>query len=305
MTFSRRRFLWTSALAMAAGALPANRWATAGEAAGGLRELRASVGIFSSRGGTIGWLTSTDAMVVVDSQFPESAAGCLTALRGRTDHALDALINTHHHGDHTAGNGTLRKAARKIVAHENVPRLQRQAAERRGNLDDQTYADTTFSEEWRLDAGGQVVSARHYGPAHTGGDCVVHFHEANVAHVGDLVFNRFHPFIDRAGGASIAGWVETLGRILSDHDDDTLYVFGHGQPGFGVTGSGADIALQRDYLEAVLEYTRKGIAAGDGVDGLAAIDVLPGFEDHEPPGSRFTLEANVRVAYQELTDAPR
>ena len=44
------------------------------------RPLRRGVGIFSGRGGTIGWLSSTDALVVVDTQFPDTAAVCLKAV---------------------------------------------------------------------------------------------------------------------------------------------------------------------------------------------------------------------------------
>ncbi len=36
-------------------------------------ELRRGVGLFTGRGGTIGWLANKDALVVVDTQFAEPA----------------------------------------------------------------------------------------------------------------------------------------------------------------------------------------------------------------------------------------
>ena len=80
------------------------------------------------------------------------------------------LINTHHHGDHTAGNQTLQPAVETIVAHANVPRLQRRQAAERITEAAQAYPDTTFEDSWSLDLGSELVSAKHDGPGHTGGD---------------------------------------------------------------------------------------------------------------------------------------
>lgn len=302
MEWNRRQFLIGSSLALASGALAGRLPSMAAEPAEGLRELRGSVGLFTGRGGTIGWLVRKDALVVVDSQFRESAEHCLGALRERSAREIDALVNTHHHGDHTAGNGVFRPASRLIVAQRNVPGLQEKAARERGNTAEQTYADTTFETSWKLDAGGETVTATHYGPAHTGGDCVVHFAEANVAHMGDLVFNRFHPFIDRPGGASIRGWIGVLEQVLETCDDETLYIFGHAKPGFGVTGRTADVKLQRDYLSALIELAAKEIRAGKSVEEAAEHEVLQGFDEHAAPIPRASLPANLRAAYQELNE---
>ena len=245
-------------------------------------------GVFTGRGGTIGWLQLPEALVVVDSQFAQSAQSCLEGLRDRSERKIDALINTHHHGDHTAGNGVFRPEAKLIVAHANVPGLQEKSAKERGNEAEQTYADTTFDKSWRIDAGAEKVSANHFGPAHTGGDCVVHFENANVAHMGDLIFNRWYPFIDRPGGASTRGWVEALDRVLAEHDKETLYIFGHGGEKFGITGSHEDVAYQRDYLTALLEAARKGIAAGQSSEELGKLESLQGFEANEAPGRRLS-----------------
>ena len=299
MTISRRLFLTRSSLALAAGAL-LPRLPAWPEGAGGIKPLRGGVGIFTASGGTIGCYMSTEALVVVDSQFPESATECLAALRQSSGRPIDALINTHHHGDHTAGNGVFREAAKRIVAQRRVPGLQKAAAGERGNEADQTYPDTTFDDEWKLDLGAETVVARHHLPAHTGGDAVVHFQNAGVVHMGDLIFNRWHPFIDRPGGASVRGWIDSLEKIVADHSEETLFIFGHGHEKFGVTGSAADLKLQRDYLSAVLETASKGIQAGKSLEEIRRQETLAGFEDHIARGNRLSLSANLAVAYEEL-----
>src|SRR5258708_5657681 len=70
--------------------------------------LRRNVGYFTGSGGSIGWLSAADARVAVDTQFPATAAIFLKDLPGRNGRGFDAVINTHHHADHTGGNGVFR-----------------------------------------------------------------------------------------------------------------------------------------------------------------------------------------------------
>jgi cyclase len=265
------------------------------------RELRRGVGTFTGRGGTIGWLVRPEGGLVVDSQFPDTAVACLEGMEARGGVPLHALINTHHHGDHVGGNGVFRAAARRIVAHERVPALQRRAAAAAGTEGAQVYADTTFPGDWVLELGDERVRASYRGPAHTGGDCTVTFEAAGVVHMGDLVFNRLFPFVDRAGGASVRGWLEVLEAVAAEHPADTLYIFGHGRDGFGVTGTREDLLHQRDFFAALLETATRALAAGQSREEATRLEQLPGFADHVAPGGRLTLASALGAAWDELT----
>jgi cyclase len=253
-------------------------------------DLRRNIGIFTARGGTIGFLINPGGIAIVDTQYPDTAKICLEGIKSRaSNRGIDVVLNTHHHGDHTGGNGVFRESAKKIVAHANVPRYQKEAAAAPPTNPNApppappTFPDTTFPDRWKVEIGDEVISAYHYGPAHTGGDAIVLFEKANVAHMGDLMFNRMQPFIDRARGASIAGWMTLLERVMKEDPADRLYIFGHASPKFEVTGSKADLAVQRDYFTALLEYTRAKVKAGTPREEfIKSKDVLKGFEDHGP-----------------------
>lgn len=276
------------------------------------RLLRRNVGMFTARGGTIGWLASPEALAVVDTQFADTAALCLAGLPGRARRTIDLVLNTHHHGDHTSGNGVFKPVAKTIVAQANVPALQRAAAERadasrakteplaKPSIDQQVYAETTFAETWRQELGDEVLSARYFGAAHTNGDAVALFEKANVVHMGDLVFNRMYPVIDRMSGASIRHWIIVLEKIAREYPADAIYIFGHGSKKFGVTGQRGDLLVLRDYLVSLLEYVQSRISAGLTKAEISTLENFEGFQDfHQALPNR--LGANLGVAYDELT----
>lgn len=303
MSPSRRDFIAASAAFAAGAALrPGAVWgATPFRLRREFTEIRRNVGIFTMRGGTIGWLVNGEGVAVVDSQFPEQAQSCIEGLNERSDgRAVDLLLNTHHHGDHSGGNIAFRGVTDTVVAH-------RQAADHMRNPpggappEDQYFPTTTFDDAFATDVGDERIHARFFGAAHTSGDAVVTFEQANVAHMGDLMFHMRHPVVDRAAGASLRGWMEVLQATVDAHDSDTVYIFGHAAADHPVTG-GADALLGfREYLGAVLAFVEGQVAAGRSAEAIAAMrDALPGFEsygDFGQPGARNALD----VAILEVT----
>jgi cyclase len=298
MSLSRREFLGSTLLALAAGHLPT---LPVFRSRANFVELRRNVGIFLGRGGPIGWLISEDGSLLVDSQFPDTAAECLEGLRERGAPPIEALVNTHHHGDHTGGNGVFRDAVRRIVAHERAVDLHRRTSAESASASPQVFADTPFATEWSTTIGDERVTVTHRGSAHTGGDATVHFERANVVHMGDLVFNRAYPFVDVAGGARIEGWIDVLEQVAREHSGDALFIYGHAAPGHEVTGRRPDILLQRDFLSAALDAARRGVAAGSSRDEVTSTARLSGFEAYVALAPRLSLEAVIGAAFDEVS----
>jgi glyoxylase-like metal-dependent hydrolase (beta-lactamase superfamily II) len=299
MSWNRREFVTASTLGLIGALAPRGfAQAPAGQAAPAVpqfTDVRRNVGIFTARGGTIGYLITPEAVVVVDSQFADTAPMFLDGIKPKTSRKIDLLLNSHHHGDHTGGNKVMQPAVAKIVAHVNVPALQKRAAETAKTEANQAYADTTFDKEWKTTIGNEVVSAKYYGAAHTSGDIVIRFERANVAHMGDLMSFQRNPRADGPAGASIRNWVTVLENTVKDNSADTIYIFGHAKVGERVTGSSKDLLELRDYFTAMLDVAQKAIKSGKSADEVAKTPAIPGFERYEGTPTAIT------VAFQELT----
>ena len=295
----RREFIQQSALALAilsvykTKALANNAWQ-----AYQFRPLRNNVGVFTEQGGTIAWLNSKDGFAVVDAQFPNSAAHLIEELKKLATRPFKYLLNTHHHGDHTAGNIAFNGLVGQVVAHENSLKNQISTAEKANNLAKQLLPNLTFGNDgWKTKLGGEKITAHYFGPGHTNGDSIFHFEDANIAHVGDLVFNRRYPFIDTANGANIANWINVLDRITGKFDDDTLFVFGHSRDPEKITGNKADVAAFKNYLQSLLDFVGQEIKAGKTKEEILKATAIPGAAEWQGEGIARSLNA----AYAELS----
>ena len=299
---SRRDFIKNSSLVLGTAMLP---WQKdflnfLGRGEGKFQLLRKNVGIYSESGGTIAWLINKEGIAVVDSQFPEQAGNLIKKIKEKHDRQFDLLINTHHHRDHSGGNIAFKDIVDKVVAHENSKANQKRVAKEKKIVDTQLYPDTTFSESWSQKVGRETITARYYGRAHTDGDAVIHFENANIVHCGDLVFNRRFPYIDRSAGASIKNWIKVLDAIRENYDDEALFIFGHAFDPEKITGDKTDVLAMRNYLITLLNYVEKEKSAGSSLEDMlnANLKTIPGAPDWKGKG----IERSIRSAYEELSE---
>ena len=263
-------------------------------------ELRRGVGMFIGTGGTIGYLVNGDGAIAVDSQFMNTATICAAGLKDRAPKGVAMLLNTHHHGDHTGGNKAF--GVSKIIAHANCLASHKKVAEEAKTVDQQAYATATFTDTWTEKFGNETIEGRHYGPGHTGGDVVYHFQQANVMHMGDLLFNRAHPNIDRAHGARIDNWITVLETVSKRASTDTIFIAGHAKDNV-VKNTRAEVLHFRNYLTAVLDHVRAGVKAGQSKEEIQKLPALKGFEDNVSPNARLTMGFVLGIAYDEITNS--
>ncbi|MEW2415651.1 MBL fold metallo-hydrolase [Streptomyces sp. NPDC046866] len=208
------------------------------------------------------------------------------------------VVNTHHHGDHTYGNGVFAGEA-LILAHDNARSEQLAAGHQLEMIWPETDfgaieitpPDLTYSDRTTLHLGGTQVQVIHPGVAHTTGDSVVWLPQQRVVFTGDLVFAGGTPFLAMG---SLAGSLRAL-ELLRSLDAETV-VPGHGP----LTDPSAYDSTER-YLRYVDGLAREGRA-----QGLAPLEVAQKADLGEFAAWRESerLVANLHRAYAELAGEP-
>ncbi len=262
-----------------------------------IKMLTDDIGVFSEKGGTIAFLLSTNGTVVVDAQFPDSAAHLIDEIKKKTEKPFSLLINTHHHGDHTAGNIAFKDLVKHVLAHDNSKANQERVAKEQKKEDAQLYPDQTYASTWCDDAGKEKICLSYFGAGHTNGDSIVHFQHANIVHMGDLVFNRRHPFIDKTAGANISSWIKLLDKTVTTFDKKTQYICGHAGDGYDITINADDLQAFSDYLGNVLKFVGAEIRGGKSKEEILKATEIPGSPEWKGAG----IDRPLTAAYQELS----
>ena len=211
--------------------------------------------------------------LLVDPKFPPHSLMLRKWISDNVGVEITRIINTHYHYDHTQGNALYPRAA--IYAHENTAGFALTA--------DHDFSDRQWWEQHeaslpreeisgrrsRMRVGDQKAELMDPGPAHTHGDLVVYLPEHEIVATGDLLFNRFYPYIDcSSGGASLRGWIRGL-RVLADRHPDAVFV-----PGHGPLATARDLTYFADYLENLVEAVEHALKSGlSEDDAVKSIDL--------------------------------
>lgn len=295
------RRLSVTALILASLAAPV--WAQQDFSAVEIETIQVSGNVYMlvGAGGNIGLSVGEDGAFVIDDQYAPLSDKIMAAIAELTDADVKFLVNTHYHGDHTGGNEAFGAAGAIIFAHDNV-RARMSTDQFRAIFDQSIPASpagalpiVTFSDEMTFNWNGDAIRAIHVAPAHTDGDSILYFHDANVIHMGDTFFNGFYPFIDVGSGGDINGIIGAGYRALSIANDDTAII-----PGHGPVSDAAGLAAWLEMLKITRVSMQSLIDRGMSED--EALAARPTAEFDEQYGGGFMNRENYnRLLYQSLS----
>jgi glyoxylase-like metal-dependent hydrolase (beta-lactamase superfamily II) len=121
-----------------------------------------------------------------------------------------------------------------------------------------------------LEVGGRKAMLMHINNAHTDGDTLVYFADANVLCTGDIMNNNHrYQQVDFANGGDIRGMVRGTNEFLRLSNDDTKVVVGHGP-----LAKKADIATYNAMAKTARERVEKLFREGKSEDEVKAADPL-------------------------------
>jgi len=228
-------------------------------------------------GGNIGVSVGEDGILLIDDQFAPLTEKILAAVKQISDKPIRFLFNTHWHGDHTGGNENLGRAGLLIVAHDNVrTRLLTDQATLLGKnprLQKVGLPLITFDNTVTYHINGDTMTAYHIAPAHTDGDSIVRFKNANVVHTGDVFASGRYPYIDTINGGSVSGIVKAMDDLIPTLDDSTKVI-----PGHGPLSGKRDVIAYRNMIAAIGSRVETLVKQGKNLEEVRAAKPTSDFD---------------------------
>jgi cyclase len=249
-----------------------------------MKQLAPNVYVYQQQGGT-GLMNAgisngalfvgDDWAVVLDSLgFPlQSKAFLAAAKQTAGGKPITQLINSHHHGDHVAGNQFF--LPMQILGHpycrqevlKAAPTTPKSWPKQEGLADGTeerrlVAPSVTFEDNLIYEIGGNRVEFRFMGPAHTWGDIVAYVPQHKIMFAADLAFFHLVPY---AHNGWVSKWIEQVDKILK-MDVDVIV------PGHGPVAGKKELAEMNDYFR-VLKVEAKKRYDAKMTPGRAAADI--------------------------------
>jgi glyoxylase-like metal-dependent hydrolase (beta-lactamase superfamily II) len=252
-------------------------------------------------GGNIGVCTGEDGVILIDDQFAELSE----RIKAKVDSIsggkpIRFVVNTHWHGDHVGGNEKLGQAGAVILAQDNVRR-------RMSAMQFMSAVDTvppsppralpivTFTDSVTLHVNGYEMRVFHVRNAHTDGDVMIYFPEADALHMGDCLFNGRYPLIDVLNGGTLDGMIAADDVALKLVKGSTKII-----PGHGPLADKAVLQSFRDMLAKVRDRLKPLVRQGKTADQIIALHPLADIDSTWGKGN-IKPDRFIRIVVDDLT----
>ena len=229
-------------------------------------------------GGNIG-VAIGEQPFVIDNQLPFASKKVIAAVGELTEQPIAFVINTHFHSDHIGGNPAMKQLGAIIVSHNNArTRMTKESisvisGKQNPPAKPEAWPVLTFSRAVNFHINGQHIAIRHIENAHTDGDAIVHFADANVIHAGDVFLQGSYPIIDYHAGGSLDGVIAAADILIAMADNKTKIIPGHGN-----LSTVDDVKAFKALCQTIKQRVAAGIESGKSLEDQLADQPLADLE---------------------------
>ncbi len=250
-------------------------------------------GVGGFGGGNMAVLIGDDYVAMIDDSMEPLAPTLLAHVAETAGRPVNFMINTHVHGDHVGGNALFADNGTVIFAHDNI--RKRLFADSGPAGGEGGLPVVTFAEGVTFHLNGLEARVMHLPAAHTDGDAIIHFPDANVIHTGDILFRSLFPFIDLDNGGTVSGYIEAQRKILAMVDEETRIIPGHGE-----LADKAGLQADVDMLVDARALVKALVDAGQSEEEVVSANPLAKYDESYTWGF-ITAERMTRTLFRDLT----
>ena len=224
----------------------------------------------------LGFVVGSRCVAVIDTGgTPQVGTRLRAAIALKTALPVCFVINTHAHPDHVLGNAAFMPAAARTGAAPDAQAPAQFVASRKFNAamaarepfyrnalqrdfgialahESVAYASLQVDQTLDLDLGDRVLTLTTWPTAHTDNDLTVLDGRTRTLFLSDLLFVEHMPVLD----GNLRGWLGVMKQLATL--DVAVAVPGHGPASRDWP---AALAVQQEYLEALLRETRAAVKA--------------------------------------------
>ena len=214
-------------------------------------------------------LVGPDGVLLVDSGFDknpangfiDSPAAIKEELKKIGNDNITYIIDTHTDNDHAYGNAELGQNA-TIIAHQ----LGRERLLGMPQFPKPGLPNLTFQDSLQLYFNNEEISV-FYLPGHTNHDIVVHFKNARIVCVGDLIIPDSFGSISQTG--NVHAMIKAMDILYNRFADDVTFVAGHDR-----NLQKKDLLPYKDMIEKTLAIIEKEVKKGKSLEQMQKEDIL-------------------------------
>jgi cyclase len=262
-------------------------------------DLTPALSIVFTHGANVGLFHGPDGVFIIDSAFAADAPIVLAKAQELGTPRL--LINTHWHHDHVTGNPHFAQNGIPVMAHANTlarlstPQYLSPLDYHIPPFEEAGRPNWTFTGDMSFRANGDTMRLVHLPRAHSDGDLIVHFENANIILANDFfVPEEDLPFVDFDGDGNYMGFLRAIDRIIGMCDDETIVVPGHARE----MGTRTDLICFREKVASMADRVRRLRAAGKGIDELDGAMLFR----EEFAGGAFLPDLYARMIYRSIEE---